>query len=122
MLDHQTLRAYFLEQTGAVEEFPFGEDVRVFKVRGKMFGLLPDGVPLSISLKCDPVLAQMQRDTYPAVKPGYHLNKQHWNTVTIDGTISDKEILEMIDHSYQLVVKGLKKLEREALVKMKSKE
>ena len=117
MLAHDDLRTACLNKTAAVEEFPFGPNVRVFKVMGKMFALLPITEP-SISLKCDPVLAQMQRDTYPVVKPGYHLNKQHWNTVTVDGTISDSEIREMIDHSYDLVVKKLKKVDRLALQKM----
>ena len=119
MLTANELRDYFLAQTAAIEDFPFGEDVRVFKVMGKMFGLLPVNEPVSISVKCDPVLAKMQRDTYSAVKPGYHLNKRHWNTVTIDGTIPDDEIQEMIVHSYELVVKKLKKADREALAKMK---
>lgn len=117
MLSHANLQAYCLDKAGTVDEFPFGPQVRVLKVMGKMFALIPLDEE-SISLKCDPVLAQMQRDTYPAVQPGYHLNKRHWNTVTIDGTISDSEIQEMIDHSYDLVVKKLKKADREALQKM----
>jgi predicted DNA-binding protein (MmcQ/YjbR family) len=119
MLNAQAPREHCLNQTGAVEEFPFGDEVRVFKVMGKMFALMPAAGPTSISLKCNPVLAKMQRDTYPAVQPGYHLNKQHWNTVRIDGSIPDAEILEMVDHSYQLVVKGLKKADQERLSALK---
>ncbi len=117
MLSYEDVRAYCLSRPAAVEEFPFGPDVRVFKVMGKMFALMPVDT-LSISLKCDPVLAQMQRDTYPAVQPGYHLNKRHWNSVTVDGTIADDEIEEMIRHSYDLIVKKLKKADRETLAKM----
>ncbi|NDJ54595.1 MAG: MmcQ/YjbR family DNA-binding protein [Chloroflexi bacterium] len=110
------LRDLCLAQRGAIEDFPFGEDVRVIKVRGKMFALIPVGSdPASISLKCDPLLAQAMRDTYEAVQPGYHLSKKHWNTVTIDGSIPDNEIQDMIDLSYDLVVKGLTKKERAEL-------
>lgn len=120
MISPSELHAYVLSRFGAVEEFPFGPDVRVFKVMGKMFALIPvDEHDNTISLKCDPVLAQLQRQTYTAVQPGYHLNKQHWNTVTVDGTIPDVEIFEMIDHSYELVVRSLKKSEREELTRLK---
>lgn len=87
----------------------------MFKVAGKVFALLPVEVATSISLKCDPALAVMLRETYPTVTPGWHLNKKHWNSVEVDGSIPEGEILEMIDHSYELVVKGLNKAEREAL-------
>jgi len=122
MLTRSQLRDYCLYQTATREDFPFGPDVAVFKVMDKMFALLPTNLPLSISLKCDPVLAKMQRDTYPAVQPGYHLNKRHWNTVTIDGTVPGDEVLEMIVHSYDLVVKKLKKADREALASLKEEE
>lgn len=115
MLDTATLRAHCLNKKGTTEEFPFGDDVRVLKVMGKMFALIPLDDPPRISLKCDPGWAELLRSAYPAVQPGYHLNKRHWNTVTSDGTIPDDEILEMIDHSYNLVVKGLKKADRQAL-------
>lgn len=119
MLTRNQLHDYCLSQTAAFEDFPFGPDVAVYKVMDKMFAILPTHPPLTISLKCDPVLAKMQRDTYPAVQPGYHLNKRHWNTVTIDGTIPDDEILEMIVHSYDLVVKKLPKADRESLAHIK---
>jgi len=85
----------------------------VFKVAGRMFALVPvEEEPGSISLKCDPDLALHLRARYEAVQPGYHLNKRHWNTVTLDGSIEDAELEEMIGHSYDLVVRGLPRAER----------
>jgi predicted DNA-binding protein (MmcQ/YjbR family) len=118
MLNARSLMDYCLAKKGAVETFPFGPDARVFKVMAKMFAIMPADGTATISLKCDPTWAKLLRDTYEAVQPGYHLNKVHWNTVRVDGTIPDAEIREMIDHSYQLVVKGLKKTEREVLAKL----
>lgn len=115
MLTRESLRAYCLALKGAEEYFPFGDDVAVLRVLDKMFALLPVDAPLRISLKCDPLKAQMLRDTFPAVTTGYHLSRKHWNTVAVDGSIPDDEVLEWIDESYSLVVKGLKKVEREAL-------
>src|SRR5688572_18654942 len=104
-MNREDLRAYCLSQRGAVEDFPFGEGVAVFKVVGKVFALLPvDGS--SISLKCDPVRAVMLRDTFPAVTAGYHLNKKHWNSIQLNGSVPDDEVTDMIEHSYQLVVDG----------------
>jgi predicted DNA-binding protein (MmcQ/YjbR family) len=92
------------------EEQPFGPDNDVYKVAGKMFAILsPDATPPAISLKCDPVIALELREEFPAVTPGYHLNKSHWNTVLLDGTVPDKEIKKMIIHSYEQVVVGLPK-------------
>jgi predicted DNA-binding protein (MmcQ/YjbR family) len=116
-MDREQLRDYCLSRKASVEEFPFGEEVAVFKVMGKVFALLPVDGALSISLKCDPIFAQLLRDTYPAVTPGWHLNKKHWNSVKIDDSIAEDEILEMVDHSYDQVVKGLTKVQREALAK-----
>lgn len=104
-----------LNMPEAIEEFPFGPDVYVYKIRGKVFALAAPDTPPSVSLKCNPVLATMLRETYKAVTPGYHLNKQHWNTVVLDGTVPQNEILEWIAHSYDLVVKGLPKRDRQAL-------
>ena len=88
----------------------------MFKVSGKMFALARlDGDPLSVSLKCEPELAQQLRETHPAVTPGYHLNKRHWNTVTLDGSLADRVIREMIEDSYDLVVSGLPKARQRAL-------
>lgn len=115
MMDLDALRAYCLGKKGAEETFPFGSDVRVMKVMDKMFALLPVQGAATISLKCDPIWAQLLRDTYEAVTAGYHLSKRHWNTVISDGSISDAEIREMIDHSYDLIVKGLTKAQRAEL-------
>ena len=113
----ESLRIYLLAKRETAEEQPFGPEALVFKVAGKMFALVAwQATPLSISLKCDPHLAEMLRTTYAAVKPGYHMNKRHWNTVALDGSIPDEEIKEMIDASYRLVVKGLKKVDRERLL------
>ena len=90
----------------AVEDYPFGDEVAVFKVGGRMFALVSlDGQPGSVHLKCDPDLALELRDRYQAVRPGYHLNKRHWNTVELDGSIDDDALSEMISHSYGLVAK-----------------
>ncbi len=90
------------------EEQPFGPEVDVYKVAGKMFAILsPDEVPPAISLKCDPALAIELREEFDAVIPGYHLNKTHWNTVILDGTVPDREVKDMIAHSYERVVSGL---------------
>lgn len=110
------LRTYCLSKTKAVEDFPFGDDVAVFKVMGKIFALLPLAErPPRISLKCEPTLAQLLRQTYPSVVPGYHLNKRLWNTITVDGTMPEDELLELIDHSYEQVAKGLTKSQRSQL-------
>jgi len=119
MLDQAALRQYCLGQKGTVEEFPFGPEAQVYKVMGKMFALIPVDDPARISLKCDPALAEVLRENYPAVQPGYHLSKRHWNTVTVDGSIPDDEIRDMIDHSYDRVLAGLTRREREQLDNMK---
>jgi predicted DNA-binding protein (MmcQ/YjbR family) len=101
---------------GAVEDQPFGDDVVVFKVGGKMFALVPlGGEPASVSLKCDPDRSLELRAVYAAVRPGYHLNKRHWNTVELDGTVDDDELRGMVEHSYELVVRGLPRSERDRL-------
>jgi predicted DNA-binding protein (MmcQ/YjbR family) len=97
---------------GAVEDYPFGDGVAVFKVGGRMFALVPldDGTG-RVNLKCDPELAHEFRAMYAAVRPGYHQNKRHWNTVELDGSIEDDELREMVDHSYELVVSRLPRAE-----------
>ncbi|MFD6065706.1 MULTISPECIES: MmcQ/YjbR family DNA-binding protein [Amycolatopsis] len=110
------LRKICLGFPGAREEFPFGEDNSVFKVAGKVFALSPlKAKPLRISLKCEPDLAVRLRAEHPAIIPGYHLNKRHWNTVELDGSLTDAFIREMIEDSYDLVVAGLPKREQEKL-------
>ncbi len=116
MIDFQSIQTYLLHKKGATEERPFGPDVLVYKVMGKMFALVPEDPPLRISLKCDPDEALALRDMYTAVQPGYHLNKKHWNTVTPDPTLPEDELWRMIDNSYALVVANLKKAEREQLL------
>jgi predicted DNA-binding protein (MmcQ/YjbR family) len=102
---------------GATEDYPFGDDVAVYKVEGRMFALVAlAGTPGSVSLKCDPGLAIGWRTRYPAVRPGYHLNKRHWNTVELDGSVDDRELQEMIDHSYDLIVRSLPRAVRERLL------
>jgi predicted DNA-binding protein (MmcQ/YjbR family) len=102
----------------AVEEYPFGDSVAVFKVGGRIFALVSlEGNPGSVSLKCDPGLALDWRARYSAVRPGYHLNKRHWNTVDFDGSVDDEEVGEMIDHSYDLVVRRLPRAIRDRLLK-----
>jgi predicted DNA-binding protein (MmcQ/YjbR family) len=107
------LRRLCLSFPGATEEFPFAEGVSVFKVGGKMFALSRLAArPLAISLKCEPALAEQLRATYPAIVGGYHLNKRHWNTVTLDGTIDDAMLQDLVEDSYDLVVDALPKRAR----------
>lgn len=114
-MEIDSFREYCLAKPGATESSPFGPDNLVFKVSGKMFALAAlDEVPAMANLKCDPDLALELRDRYEQVRPGYHMNKKHWNTIELSG-IPENEIRKMIDHSYQLVVRGLPKAERERL-------
>lgn len=109
------IRKYCLKKKGDItEEFPFDDEALAFKVKGKIFLLMNiTQHPIRINVKCDPERAIELRERYEAVQPGYHMNKKHWNTATIDGSISAKEIFEMIDHSFDRVVRGLKKADRE---------
>ena len=101
---------------GATEDFPFGQEVSVFKVAGKMFALSTlDRTPLEVSVKCEPELAVGLRDSYRAIRPGYHLNKRHWNTITVDGSLPDQLVRDLIEDSYALVVSALPKRLREPL-------
>jgi len=109
-MDLAEFREYCLTKLGASEETPFGPDVLVFKVGGKMFALAAlDEVPTTVNLKCDPDLALDLRDRYEQVRAGYHMNKKHWNTVEIESGIPDIELQKMIDHSYKLVIERLPK-------------
>lgn len=104
----ETLRAYCLAKPAVEETLPFGPDTLVFKVAGKVFLLTGlDSDPLSFNVKCDPDLAVELRERYDAVQPGYHMNKKHWNTITVDGSVSGKLLREWIDHSYELVFNSL---------------
>lgn len=115
-MDYEQAKQYLLNMPDAREDYPFGPDVMVPKIKGKMFATLGIEKGLgNMNLKCDPDHAQELRDLFESVKPGYHMNKRHWNTIILDGSIPPGEIERMIDHSYALVVKKLKKTEREAL-------
>jgi predicted DNA-binding protein (MmcQ/YjbR family) len=110
------LRRWCLAFPGAEETFPFGIDTSVFKVGGKMFALAQLGRrPLSVSVKCEPALAEQLRAAYDEVTPGYHLNKRHWNTIALDGSLDATLVRDMLEDSYDLVVAGLPKATREAL-------
>ena len=104
-MDIVTLRDYCISKDGASESFPFGEDTLVFKVNDKIFALVNLYGDLSINLKCDPAFAIELRERYQDVTAGYHMNKKHWNTVVMDGSVPEKEIFSWIDHSYDLVMK-----------------
>ena len=118
MMEYEDIRRYFAGKPGVTEDYPFDMVTLVPKVGGKMFALIaPDKSPLRVTLKCAPDEAEALRAEFAAVQPGYYMNKAHWNTVTIDGTIPDDRIREMIDASYSLVVAKLKKSDREALAR-----
>ncbi len=110
------LRERLNARPGASEDMPFGPDALVFKVKGKMFALVSwRADPLRISLKCDPFEAEALRDEFDAIGPGYHLNKRHWNTVILDGSVPDFLLQHLIDQSYSLVVSKLKRSEQASL-------
>ena len=116
-MDIETLREYCLAKRAVSEGFPFGETTLVFKVKGKMFLLvnLEDPV-LQFNVKCDPEQAIEWREKFPAVRPGYHMNKRLWNTVTMDGSIPVRFLRQMIDDSYRLVVRSLSKKDQIGLL------
>jgi len=117
-MDLETLRKYCLEKTYTTEEFPFGETTLVFKVCGKIFLLIGlENHPLQFNVKCDPDLAVELRETYSSIIPAFHMNKKHWNTVIINGQLHSKQIREMIDASYDLVVRSLPLKERKKIEK-----
>jgi predicted DNA-binding protein (MmcQ/YjbR family) len=114
-MDLAALRKFLIAKKATTEETPFGPDVLVFKVLGKMYALIAwKADPLRLSLKCDPFIAEILREKYAAVEPGYHLNKQQWNTIVLDGSVPDPEVRDWIDASYDLVVAKMpKKKQRE---------
>ncbi|MBI9073841.1 MAG: MmcQ/YjbR family DNA-binding protein [Desulfatibacillum sp.] len=115
-MDLKTISDYLDQKPGATPDFPFGPDAMVYKVMGKMFALISlENTPLRMNLKCDPDHALALRSMYQSVLPGYHMNKNHWNTLVLDGTVPADHIFEMVDDSYKLVVRGLKKADREKL-------
>lgn len=116
-MDIEALRLYCLSKKAATEDTPFGPDTLVFRVMGKIYGLMSlDEVECRINLKCDPDYAIELRDKHPDdIIPGYHMNKKHWNTVYCERGLSDKRIHELVDHSYDLIVQSLPKALRQAL-------
>lgn len=113
-MDIETYRDFCLSLAGVSEDFPFDQETLVFKVMGKMFALCDVDNFESVNLKCDPERAISLREQYSGVKPGYHMNKKHWNTVLVDGTIPDPLLLQWTRDSYDLVVSGLpRKLQQE---------
>jgi predicted DNA-binding protein (MmcQ/YjbR family) len=108
-------RDYCLDKPGTFEDTPFDETTLCFKIGGKIFAIVDIVDFESVNLKCDPDRAVELREQFHGIQPGYHMNKKHWNTVLFDGSVTDKLILELIDHSYNLVIKGLPKTKRENL-------
>ena len=109
-MNARELRDWCLRHDGAFEDFPFTAEHSVFKVRGKMFAISAlEREPLDVSVKCEPELAVELRNSYPAIRPGYHLNKRHWNTITLDGSLPDQLVRDLIEDSYDLVVSALPK-------------
>ncbi len=114
----ESISEYCRKKKGVTEDFPFDEDTLAIRVINKIFLLASlEKIPLQMNLKCDPEYAVELRERYDSVQPGFHMNKSHWNTVVIDGSIPNSELKEMIDHSYEQVVKGLKKADKEKLKK-----
>jgi len=111
-MDLEAFRAYCFTLPAVTEGMPFGDEVLVFKVGGKIFALADIDIFASVNLKCDPERAIDLRERYPAIIPGYHMNKVHWNTLNMDGTIPDKLILELARHSYELIARSLSKKHR----------
>jgi predicted DNA-binding protein (MmcQ/YjbR family) len=118
LVNLESYRQYCLSKKGVTEEFPFDNETLVFKVMGKMFALTNVEDFSSINLKADPEMAVELREKYPSVKPGYHMNKKHWITVMMDGSIPDKMVSQWIENSYQLVVSALTKSQKVALESM----
>jgi predicted DNA-binding protein (MmcQ/YjbR family) len=116
-MEADALRDLCLTFRGSEETFPFGFETSVFKVAGKMFALSRlQSEPLSVSLKCEPQLAEQLRAAHPCITAGYHLNKRHWNTVVIDGSLSDQTIADMVEDSYDLIVSKLSRARQRALL------
>ena len=117
-MDIESLREYCLSKTGAEETLPFGPDTLVYKVGGKVFLLVGlDSEDLRFNVKCDPELAIELREQHPCVLPGYHMNKKHWNTIVVDGSVPVKQLREWIDHSYNLIQKSLPQKQKRSLKK-----
>ena len=115
-MEFKALRKYLKNKKGCTEELPFGPEVLVYKVMGKMFALVAqEENPLRLNVKSDPELSEHLRRAYEAIQPAYHMNKKHWNSIILNGSVPEEQIRSFIDDSYNLVVKGLRKKERENL-------
>ena len=115
-MNFKQLDNYILSKQGSTFDYPFDERVRVYRIAEKMFALTADEIPLEVNLKCDPTYALELRSLYEGVRAGYHMNKKHWNTVTLtDSDVDDETVRELIDHSYELVFSMLTKKQREML-------
>ena len=109
-MDIESFRAYCLAKKGVEETFPFGEETLVFKLMGKIFAITGlDSIRFTVNLKCDPDRVEELREAYEEIRPGWHMNKHHWNTVDFEGSLHTSMLRELIDHSYDLIVKSLPK-------------
>ena len=116
-MQFSAVRDYCLELMGTEEDFPFGPDLYVYKVKGKIFAILFSGQgEARLNLKCDPDEALALRDIFPAITPGYHMNKKHWNTLCLDNTVPEQEIKRQIDQSRLLVIRSLSKVQKQTLL------
>ncbi len=112
----EEFRDFCLKKPFVSEEFPFGPETLVYKVAGKVFALCGlDEVEFSVNLKCDPLYAEELRENYSEIKPGYHMNKKHWNTVSFEGNLADELLYRLIDHSYQKVIESFSKKKRQEM-------
>lgn len=122
-MNFDELKSYCLKKKGVVVDFPFDTQTLVFRVGSKMFALTNmNKFPLQVNLKCEPYLAEELRSEFTSIKPGYHMNKKHWNTVVIDGTLDDGKLFWMIDMSYKLVFNSLKKADRKRIEELHKDE
>ncbi len=112
----QQIDKYLLSKDGATFDYPFDDKVRVYRVCDKIFALMVDEIPLKINLKCDPLYSLELRSLYNSIESGYHMNKKHWNTVTIGGDVDDTLLQELIDHSYESIVSKLTKKQKQGLL------
>ena len=112
-MNFKEIDTYLLCKQGATFDYPFDETVRVYRIANKIFALMSDKKPLSINLKCDPIYALELRSIYKSIDAGYHMNKKHWNTISIVGDVDDTLLKELIDHSYELIYNKLPKKQRE---------
>jgi predicted DNA-binding protein (MmcQ/YjbR family) len=116
MKPNQSLHDYLISLPAALLDYPFGDDIHVYKVEGKVFAIyFKDAKSESINLKCDPEMAEQLRSIFTEITPGYHMNKKHWNTLDLTGDLPQSEVFRQIDHSYELIVKKLPKVVKQRL-------